>query len=90
MAKAAGKREDKAQAEPKRPGVIDVIVEMLTNAQEPGVSVREMVEHLEAATGRDPLHLANTVKTQLSRLQRTRGLKIERTRVDKLTLYRAI
>jgi hypothetical protein len=80
----------KQNDEAKRPGVIALIIESLTQAPEPGVSVAEMVERLAAATGRDPSHLTNTVKTQLSRLQRTRGLKIERMRVGDSTRYRAI
>ena len=90
----AGKRNDKASIETtpntKRPGVIALIIESLTQAPEPGVSVAELVEHLAKATGRDPAHLTNTVKTQLSRVQRTRGLKIERTRVDGVMRYRVV
>jgi hypothetical protein len=76
--------------EAKRPGVIDLIVELLAQAPKPGISVAEMVERLAKATGRDPAHLTNTVKTQLTRLQRTRGLKIERVRVDKVMRYKAV
>src|SRR4051812_19039888 len=65
----AGKQKDKASIETtpetKRPGVIALIIESLTHAPEPGVSVVEMVERLAAATARDPAHLTNTVKTQL-------------------------
>jgi hypothetical protein len=74
--------------EGKRPGVIALIIESLTHAPKPGLSVAELVELLEKETGRDPAHLTNTVKTQLSRLQRTRGLTIERTRVDGGMRYR--
>jgi hypothetical protein len=90
----AGKRKDKASIETtpdtKRPGVIALIIELLTQAPEPGISVAEMVEHLAKATGRDPAHLTSTVKTQLTRLQRTRGLKIERVRVDGVMRYKAV
>jgi hypothetical protein len=78
----------KQNDEAKRPGVIVLIIESLTQAPEPGVSVAEMVERLAAATGRDPARLTNTVKTQLSRLQRTHSLKIERVRVDGVARYR--
>jgi hypothetical protein len=80
----------KLNDEAKRPGVIALIIESLTQAPEPGMSVAEMVERLAAATGRDPAQLTNTVKTQLSRLQRTRGLRIERTRIEGVMCYRAI
>jgi hypothetical protein len=79
----------KPNDEAKRPGVIALIVDSLMQAPEPGISVAEMVERLATATGRNPAHLTNTVKTQLSRLQRTRGLKIERMRIDGVMRYRA-
>ena len=92
MANEVRKRQDKVAVETtpdtKRPGVIALIIESLTQASEPGISVAEMVARLAAVTGRDPAHLTNTVKTQLSRLQRTRGLKIERTRVNGVMHYR--
>jgi chromosome segregation and condensation protein ScpB len=74
--------------EAKRPGVIALIIESLTNAPKQGLSIAELVELLEKETGRDPAHLTNTVKTQLSRLQRTRGLTIERARVDGKMRYK--
>jgi hypothetical protein len=90
----AGKRKDKESIETtpdtRKPGVVALIIELLAQAPEPGISIAEMVECLTAATGRDPSHLTSTVKTQLSRLQRTRGLKIERTRVDRSMRYRAL
>jgi hypothetical protein len=88
--KSMAKRKSGAVSEPKRPGVIDLIVESLTQASAPGVSVVDMVERLAAATGRDPAHLTNTVKTQLSRLQKTRGIKVERMRVEGVMLYRSL
>jgi hypothetical protein len=88
--KRQGKAATETAPESKRPGVIALIIESLTQAPEPGISVAEMVERLAKATGRDPAHLTNTVKTQLSRLQRTRGLKIERIRVDGAMRYRTI
>jgi hypothetical protein len=84
------KRKITTPSESKQPGVIDLIVESLTQAQEPGISVDEMVERLAAATGRDPEHLTNTLKTQLSRLQRTRGIKIERVRAERVMRYRSV
>jgi IS5 family transposase len=90
MASETRKQQVETMPESKRPGVIALIIESLTQASESGISVVEMVERLAAEMGRDPAHLTNTVKTQLSRLQRTRGLKIERIRADGVTRYRAV
>jgi hypothetical protein len=74
----------------RKPGVIALIIELLKQAPEPGISVAAMVERIAADTGRDPSQLTSTVKTQLSRLPRTRGLQIERTRVEGAMRYRAL
>jgi hypothetical protein len=81
---------NKPNDEAKRPGVIALIIESLTHTPEPGISVVELVTSLATTTGRDPAQLTNTVKTQLSRLQQTRGIKIERVRINGVVRYKAV
>lgn len=74
----------------KEPGVIDHIERLLLTAPGDGYTLYEMVDEIERITGRDPAHLTSTVRTQLSRLRKTRNLDIISVKVEKVTRYRAV
>jgi hypothetical protein len=86
---AAAKKSAPQKQRQQGSGVLDRIEQMLTEAQAPGITVDAMVQELRKATGRDANGLAATAKTQLTRMQRTRGLVIAREKIDGVMHYTA-
>lgn len=73
----------------KKVGVIDEMASALRAAPAPGLTKEQLVDRIALALGRDPRHVAATVRTQLSRLPRVTTLKIKKTRKDGLMRYHA-
>lgn len=73
-----------------KPGVINAIAALLVGATGDGLTIAEILTKLqEQFPERVAEAMAITVRCQLGRLEAQRGLTIVKTKVDKVTKYRA-
>jgi hypothetical protein len=69
-------------------GVIERLIMLLRHAPVAGLTVEELAAKLHEQTNRPIEHLTRTIRTQLSRLPKEKGIKIDKMKEGKIVRYR--